>query len=30
MEYKKFGAHYVVRMEKGEEVLACLEKLCRD
>lgn len=29
MEYRAFGNHYVVRIDKGEEVLACLEKLCR-
>lgn len=29
MEYRAFGDHYVVRIDKGEEVLACIEKLCR-
>lgn len=29
MEYRAFGNHYVVRIDKGEEVLACIEKLCR-
>lgn len=29
MEYRAFGNHYVVRIDKGEEVLTCLEKLCR-
>lgn len=30
MEYRVFGNHYIVRIDRGEEVLACLEKLCRD
>ena len=30
MEYKKFGNHYVVRMEKGEEIMESLKKLCLD
>lgn len=29
MEYRKFGNHYVVRIEKGEEVLEQLTQLCR-
>lgn len=29
MEYRAFGNHYVVRIDKGEEVLACLADLCR-
>ena len=29
MEYRVFGNHYVVRIDKGEEVLTCLEQLCR-
>lgn len=29
MKYKAFGSHYVVRIDKGEEILACLEELCR-
>lgn len=29
MEYRAFGNHYVVRIDKGEEVLSCLTKLCR-
>ena len=28
MEYKKFGNHYVIRMEKGEEVMEKLKELC--
>lgn len=28
MEYRKFGNHYVVRIEKGEEVLSKLKELC--
>ena len=28
MEYKKFGEHYVVRIEKGEEVISKLKELC--
>ena len=30
MEYKKFGNHYVVRMEKDEEIMESLKKLCLD
>ena len=30
MEYKKLGNHYVVRMEKGEEIMESLKKLCLD
>ena len=29
MEYRKYGSDYVVRMDKGEEVLACVEEVCR-
>ncbi|MCI8889348.1 MAG: DNA-binding protein [Hungatella sp.] len=29
MEYRTFGNHYVLRIDKGEEVLASIEKLCR-
>lgn len=29
MEYRMFGNHYVVRIDKGQEVLSCLEELCR-
>lgn len=28
MEYKKFNSHYVVRLEKGEEVISKLKELC--
>ena len=28
MEYRKFGNYYVVRIEKGEEVLSKLKELC--
>lgn len=30
MEYRRFGSRYVVRIDKGEEVLACLERLCQE
>ena len=29
MEYKKFDSRYVVRLEKGEEVVASLTELCK-
>ena len=29
MEYRKFGDTYVVRMERGEEIIACLGDFCR-
>ena len=29
MEYKKFGDTYVVRMDRGEEVLTQLQEMCR-
>lgn len=29
MEYRQFGNHYVVRIDKGEEVLEKIEELCR-
>ena len=29
MEYKRFGNKYVVRLEKGEEVVATIKKLCQ-
>ena len=29
MEYRKYGSDYVVRMDKGEEILACVEEVCR-
>jgi len=28
MEFKKFGNYYIVRLEKGEEVLTKLKELC--
>ncbi|MBQ9263799.1 MAG: DNA-binding protein [Clostridia bacterium] len=28
MEYRKFGADYVVRMDRGEEIIASLTSLC--
>lgn len=28
MEYKKFDENYVVRLNKGEEVIECLKELC--
>lgn len=29
MEYRKTGNHYVIRVDKGEEILEQVEKLCR-
>jgi len=29
MEYKKFGNTYVVRMDKGEEIVSTLKKFCQ-
>lgn len=29
MEYRKFGTDYLVRINRGEEVVACLENFCR-
>lgn len=29
MEYRKFNSHYVVRLEKGEEVVSKLKELCK-
>ena len=29
MEYKKFGTDYLVRINRGEEVIACLTEFCR-
>lgn len=29
MKYKKFENHYVIRIEKGEEVLSKLKELCK-
>lgn len=28
MEYRKFGNHYVIRLEKGEEIVAKVKELC--
>ena len=28
MEYRKFADTYVVRIDKGEEIIACLQALC--
>ena len=30
MEFKRFGEHYMVRLDRGEEVLAVLETFCRE
>lgn len=30
MNYKKFGNKYVVRIDKGEEIVQTLEKFCQD
>jgi predicted DNA-binding protein with PD1-like motif len=30
MEYKKFGSKYIVRIDKGEEIVASLGKLCHE
>ena len=30
MKFKKFGSKYVVRIEKGEEIVTVLEKFCND
>lgn len=29
MEYRKFGSDYVLRIQKGEEILSCIETVCR-
>ena len=28
MQYRKFGEDYVIRLDKGEEVLGCLKEFC--
>ena len=28
MQYRKFGSKYIVRIDRGEEILASLKKLC--
>lgn len=30
MEYKQFGNRYVLRMDKGEEIVATLKQFCED
>ncbi len=30
MEYRKFGSHYLVRIDRGEEVMESLMKMCRE
>lgn len=30
MEYRKFGNKYLIRMDKGEEVVETLKKFCQD
>lgn len=30
MEYKKFGDKYVVRLDKGEEIIETLKKFCKE
>ncbi|HHY77586.1 MAG TPA: DNA-binding protein [Clostridiales bacterium] len=30
MEYKKFGNKYLIRMDKGEEIVENLKKFCQD
>ena len=30
MEFKKFGSKYVLRMDKGEEIVETLKKLCEE
>ena len=28
MEYRKFGGDYVVRMDRGDEIIACIKDVC--
>ena len=28
MEYRKFGKQYVIRLEKGEEIVSSIKDLC--
>ena len=28
MEYRKFGSDYVVRMDRGDEIIACIKDVC--
>ena len=30
MEYRRFGDTFVLRLDRGEEVLTCLERFCRE
>lgn len=30
MMFKKFGNKYIIRIDKGEEIVACLKKICMD
>jgi hypothetical protein len=30
MEYKQFGNKYVIRLDKGEEIVSVLQKFCSD
>ena len=30
MEYRKFGSYYLVRIDRGEEVMESLTKMCRE
>jgi predicted DNA-binding protein with PD1-like motif len=30
MEYRRFGSHYLVRIDRGEEVMESLTQMCRE
>lgn len=30
MEFRQFGSKYIIRLEKGEEIIESLTKLCKD
>ena len=30
MQFRRFGSKYIVRMDKGEEIMSTLEKFCKD
>lgn len=30
MEYRRFGAHYLVRIDRGEEIIESLIQMCRE
>lgn len=30
MNFKKFGSKYVIRIDKGEEIIQCLGKFCKE